>query len=217
MTYKISFGISSVDGYSCKHPEFHTKMVEGFKIISFKRPNIMEIQFYDQYFDITTNALAASWAGRFILFRHWYWIRLLQTVFKRNDRPFRLINAQTGYLIGGSCCGHSTPISDAELAECLEGGILLAESLGGWGRFIEHMRTYSARFMWMKFGKHFSSPTPKFSRLTTLWKEFDLPKRRGVRVTRKPRMRQREGRPGKPQTEDIDDLEFASYEEDSRT
>jgi hypothetical protein len=189
----ISFDISSAGG--CDHPIRYFEVVEGFRITSYKHPNTVEIQFYGQYFDTTIDALGASWAGRFILFRHWYWIRLFQTGFKRNDEPFRLIDTPQGYLIGGSCCGHSTLVSDAALTECWEGGILLAANHGGWRRFIEHIWTQSARFMWMKIGRHMSrlaslrpeerfgimdtppnhevpqdSPQPKYSRFKSLWK-----------------------------------------------
>ena len=122
-------------------------MVHGFKIISFKHPNIVEIQFYDQYFNTTTDALGATWAGRSILIRHGYYIRLLQTGFRQVDNPFCVDKTQTGYLIGGIC--HSITTSGPELEDCWEGGMLLAEDHGGWRRFGEHIPTQFMRKWFM--------------------------------------------------------------------
>ncbi|KAH8674378.1 hypothetical protein BGZ60DRAFT_403765 [Tricladium varicosporioides] len=148
-----SLKISSEDCHDCKHVK-NGQRAQGFKIVSVKPPNIVEIQVYDQRFDTTTDALGASWAGRSILFRHWCWIRLLQTGFSQNKRSFRLINVKTGYIIGGSCCRHATLMSECELEGCWEGGILLAENHGGWKRVIKHIWTHFTRILWMKFGRH---------------------------------------------------------------
>jgi len=128
-------------------------MVRGFKITSFIYPNIVEIQFYGQYFNTTTDALGATWAGRSILVRHGYWIPLLRTGFKQNDRPFRLRKTQRGYLIEGSYCSHNPPMSIPELQECWEGEILLAEDDGGWRRFMKYMQI---QFMQQKVGRFIS-------------------------------------------------------------
>jgi len=132
VTRTISFEISSVAGYSYTHPKRPFFAIEGFKITSFRHLNIVEIQFYDQNFDTTIDALGASWAGLSIFVHHRYWIGLLRTSFKQNDRPFRLRKIQAGYVIGGSCCGHSTLLSILLLEECWEGRMLLAEDHGGW-------------------------------------------------------------------------------------
>ncbi len=166
-----SFEISYEDGYRYVHPKYPFKLVEGFKITSTKEPNILEIQFYDQHFDITVDALGGSWAGWSILFRHGYWIRLPQTWFRQNDRAFRLRNTPAGYVIGGSCCGHGTRVSDQQLGECWNGGILLAENHGGWRRFIEHMWSQFTRFLWMVVGRHVSK---------LAWRPLNASKRRGI-------------------------------------
>ena len=149
-----SVEISSRDGHRCKHPKYPFKLVEGFRVTSTKDANILEIQFYDQHFDITVDALGGSWAGRSILFRHGHWFQLLQNWFSQNNRAFRLCNTHAGYMVGGSCCGHGTKMSDAQLEECWEGGILLAECHGGWKRFIKHVRRQFARFIWKGVCRH---------------------------------------------------------------
>lgn len=111
------------------------------------------------------------WICTLNLFRHGYWIRLLQTWFKQNDRALRLRSTPAGYVIGGSCCGHGTPVSDTQLEECWEGGILLAECHGGWGRFIKHMGRQFTRFMWKSVGRH-------VSRL--VWRHLNARERRGI-------------------------------------
>jgi hypothetical protein len=130
----ISFGISYQDYYRCVHPEYPIKEVKGFKITSTKKPNILEIRFYDQHFDITVDVLRSSWAGCFIFLRHGYLRQLLQTLTGKvptlsmqNGSRFSLRNASVGYVIKGTCCGHKTLTSDAQLEDCWEGGILLAE------------------------------------------------------------------------------------------
>ncbi|KAG4414246.1 hypothetical protein IFR04_012618 [Cadophora malorum] len=77
-----------ISSQSCHHSAY--PLVEGFKVISTKGPDILEIQFYDDVFDMPVDALGASWAGRSLLFRSGYWIRLLRTGFKAHDRAFRL-------------------------------------------------------------------------------------------------------------------------------
>jgi len=153
MILVTSFEISSREGYRCEHPKYPFKWAEGFKVTSTKGPNILEIRFYDQHFDATVDTLGGSWAGRSILFRHGY---LLQAWFKQNDRAFRLRNTRAGFVIAGSCCGHGTQMSDAQLEECWEGGILLAEFDGGWGRFIKHMGRQFNRFIWNGVGRYVS-------------------------------------------------------------
>ena len=102
------------------------------------------------------DALGASWAGRSLLFRSGHWMRLLRTCFRGNDRAFRLVDIDAGFVIGGICCTHGTRPSDPQPEECWEGGILLAEYDGGWKRFFEHMQLQFTRFMWTIIGRHVS-------------------------------------------------------------
>ncbi|PVH68180.1 hypothetical protein DL98DRAFT_599753 [Cadophora sp. DSE1049] len=155
---------------SCQHSDYPL-MVEGFKIISTKGSDILEIRFYDEVFDMPVDALGASWAGRSLLFRSGYWNRLLRTGFKGNDRAFRLVDIDAGFIIGGGCCSHSTRPTDPQLGECWEGGILLAEHDGGWKRFFEHMRRQFTRFMWTIIGRHVSG---------LVWKPLNARKRCGI-------------------------------------
>ncbi|CAM6002549.1 unnamed protein product, partial [Sphagnum balticum] len=155
----VTFGISRED--YCVHPKYPIGVVEGFKITSTKEPNILEIQFYDQHFDITVDVLRSSWAGCFILLRHGYLPQLLQTLTGKvptrsmqNDSGFRLRNTSEGYVIGGSCCGHKTLTSDAQLEECWEGGILLAEYYREWRPFLEHWKRRFIRLLWQGLGRH---------------------------------------------------------------
>ncbi|KAH6694389.1 hypothetical protein BKA61DRAFT_624229 [Leptodontidium sp. MPI-SDFR-AT-0119] len=158
-----------ISSESCQHSVY--PLIEGFKIISTKGPDILEIQFYDEVFDVPVDSLGASWAGRSLLFRSGYWIRLLRTGFQGNDRAFRLVNIDAGFVIGGSCCSHSTRPTDPQLGECWEGGILLAEHDGGWKRFCEHMRRQFTRFMWTIIGRHV---------LKLGWKPLNAKKRCGI-------------------------------------
>ncbi|CZT13940.1 uncharacterized protein RAG0_17550 [Rhynchosporium agropyri] len=154
---------------SCQHSVY--PMSEGFKIISTKGSDILEIQFYDEVFDVPVDSLGASWAGRSLLFRSGYWIRLLRTGFKGNAKAFRLIDIDAGFVIGGGCCSHGTRPTHPQLRECWEGGILLAEYDGEWKPFFEHMRRQFNSLMWTIIGRH-------VSRL--VWKPLTARKRRGI-------------------------------------
>jgi hypothetical protein len=135
-----SFEISTEESYHCEHPKILFKEAEGFQITRAKESNILEIQAYRQYFDISVDALGASWAGRGILFHQGYWIQLLRAGFKYNkDRAFRLGTSTRGYLIRGSCCRHATEIPGLELEGCWIGRLLLAENFEGWRRFVRYM------------------------------------------------------------------------------
>lgn len=158
-----------ISSESCHHSVY--PLVEGFKVISTKGPDILEIQFYDEVFDMPIDALGASWAGRSLLFRSGYWIRLLRTCFKGHGRAFRLVDNDAGFFIGGICCSHGTRPTGPQLGECWEGGILLAEHDGGWKRFREHMWRHLTRFMWTIIGRH-------VSRL--VWKPLSARKRCGI-------------------------------------
>ncbi|KAF7865783.1 hypothetical protein EAF04_005948 [Stromatinia cepivora] len=141
--------IRTVSFRRCSHPK--SPQIWGdqdFQISSFTHPNIVELQFCGQYFNITTESLGATWAGRFILYRHGYWSPLLQGMFKKNDTPFRLEKAPTGYLVEGSCCVHSCHIChnfDDELKGSWEGRMLLAEHDGEWKEFMEYLKMLSLR------------------------------------------------------------------------
>jgi hypothetical protein len=145
---EFSFDVSDEDSYHCKHPENTFNKAGNFKIISLKNPGIFEVQFHGQYFDIKTNALGASWAGRCILLRHRHWILLLRTMFIRHDAVFGLRTTRKGYMIRGSCCAHGTEVTRSELEMCWEGRILLTEfGESKRKRFIKHARRQFTLYM----------------------------------------------------------------------
>ena len=131
-------------GFHYDHPQQEFFNVEGFKIKSKLPPNTVEIQFYGQYFCATEDALTASWAGRAILFRHFYWMPLLRTIFEASwslitchevepsKQVFRLKDDKEGYWIEGSC---GIKVIKEELEGCLEGRMLLVEKHGTWKGF----------------------------------------------------------------------------------
>ena len=117
----------------CGHPRNHFKIAEGFQLSRI----LLEIKFYDRYFNVTIESLATSWAGRWILLRSGFWMRALKPNFTQSEvKPFRLVNASRGkYVIEGSCCSDLGELSDAEIQECNLGRMLVAEKSGEWKGF----------------------------------------------------------------------------------
>ncbi|KUJ06226.1 uncharacterized protein LY89DRAFT_678953 [Mollisia scopiformis] len=104
-------------GHVCKHKDQSYGV--GFKVNSVES-GVFQIQVYDRSFDIELDALGASWTGRWVLFRHWHWIRLLRAFLAHREvAGFHVEYEGRGwYIIRGSCCFHATKVSRAELEEC---------------------------------------------------------------------------------------------------
>lgn len=132
----LSVAVTSEKGHVCGHKDQSYWL--GFKISS-PRSKIFQTQVYDRSFDIELDALGASWAGRWMLFRYWYWIQLLRTCFahKQGTAFYVEDEGQGWYVIRGSCCFHATKVHRTELEECWVGRLMLAESHEGWRWFVK--------------------------------------------------------------------------------
>ena len=64
------------------------------------------------------DAFGASWAGCFLLFCSGHWMQLLRTCFRGNDRAFRLVDIDIGFVIREICYTHGTRPSDPQLEKC---------------------------------------------------------------------------------------------------